>query len=181
MKYLASLFSLIAILTLSPQAAFADSTTTINLSNNGENSQNDVTVNSNTGGMNCVNGNCTTPSSTDQVTSCINGQCQTSDNGNLHMQSSDGNDQVTVNDAAPTISVTMVPSPTQAGITISPSASVAISVSPVVSTTPSAQIHHLKKQIRKQIEELKEHMKDQNATLSSLMQSLQDLLNGLFK
>lgn len=186
MKYLASLFGLIALLTvpLFPQTVLADSTTTVNLSNNGANSQNNVTVNNNTGGINCDNGNCTTSQSTDQVTSCINGQCQTSDNGNLHMQSSDGNDQVNVSNTMPTNSVTAVPSPTPtSAVSVSPEPSNGLSPVPTVNPSPTTgQIHrHIRKQIKEQINQLKEHMKDQNAALSSLIQSFQNMLSGLFK
>jgi hypothetical protein len=78
MKYLASLYTLITIsaVFLLPQTAFADSSTTVNISDNGANSQSDVNVQTNTGDNTiCQNGNCTTTSGGNgQSTVCINGQ-----------------------------------------------------------------------------------------------------------
>jgi hypothetical protein len=185
MKYLAGVYTLITIfaIALLPQAAFADSSTSVDISNNGDGSHNEVNVQSNTGGNTiCQNGNCTTTSGGNgQSTVCINGNCQSS-NGNIDMQSDDGNDQVHINnDTSDSPTATVTPVPTDATISISPESS----LSPVPSMTPDPTIAQMRKQVRKQIKEqvkqLKEHVKDQDAALSTLVQSLQNLLNGLFK
>jgi len=184
MKYLASIYTLITIfaIALLPQAAFADSSTSVDISNNGGGSHNEVNVQSNTGGNTiCQNGNCTTTSGGNgQSTVCINGNCQTS-NGNIDMQSDNGHDQVHISNDASNVSPTVTPVPTDATVSISPEPS----LSPEPSMTPDPTITQMRKQVRKQIREqikqLKEHVKDQDAVLSTLVQSLQNLLNGLFK
>jgi hypothetical protein len=185
MKYLASLYTLIIISGsfLLPQAAFAD--TSVDISSNGSNSHSEVNVQSNTGNNTiCQNGTCTTTDGNDgQSTVCINGHCETS-SGNIDMQSDNGNDQVHINNAISDTPVTISPSSTDVP-TISPSPS----ISPVPTLTPDPTIaamrHNVRKEIKKQIQEIKEHVKSQNAALSaflqSQMQSIQDLLNGLFK
>jgi hypothetical protein len=184
MKYLAGVYTLITIFSIAfiPQAVFADSSTSVDISNNGDSSHNEVNVQSNTGGNTiCQNGNCTTTSGGNgQSTVCINGNCQTS-NGNIDMQSDDGHDQVHISNDASNVSPTVTSVPTDAPVSISPEPS----LSPEPSMTPDPTITEMRKQIRKQmrkqIEQLKEHVKDQDAALSSIVQSLQNVLNGLFK
>ncbi len=177
MKYSASLYMLIAILAISffPQAAFADSS--VSVSNNGEGSHNEVNVESNTGGNTiCQNGHCTTTSGGNgKSTVCINGNCQTSD-GDIDMQSDDGHNQVHISNDD---SVTVTPEPTDDTVSPEPS----LSPEPTITLDPTVtQIRHqVRKQIKEQINQLKEHVKDQDAALSSFVQSLQDLVNGLFK
>lgn len=188
MKHSAYLYRIIgittAILFLVPQIALADSSTSVNISDNGSNSQNDVNVQTNTGGNTiCQNGNCTTTSGGNgQSTVCINGQCQTS-SGNIDMQSDNGNDQVNVTNNSSGTSVTVSPAPTEVPVSISPESSVSISSIPTINLSPTiTQLRkHIRGQIKKQIQQLKEHMKDQDQALSSWMQSFQNMLNGMFK
>jgi hypothetical protein len=186
MKYLARLYTLIVILVFafSAHAVFADSSTSVTISNNGANSQNDVQVQTNTGGNTiCQNGTCTTTSGDNgQSTVCINGKCTTS-RGNIDMQSEDGHDQVNIrNDTDNAVSVTVAPSPS---VDVSPD----VSISPAPSLTPDPTITQMRrtvrKQIKKQVQELKEHLKDQSGAISSFvqseLQSLQDMLQVMFK
>jgi hypothetical protein len=183
MKRLAGFYTLITIsaFLFLPHVVFADSYTSVTSSNNGPDSQNDVSVQSNTGGNTiCQNGNCTTTSGGNgQSTVCINGNCTTS-TGDVDMQSDNGNTQVHITNGVSGAPVTISPVPTNTP-TISPEPS----LSPSVTITPDPTIAQMRKdihkQIKKQIQELKQHVKDQDAALSSLMQSLQDFLNGLFK
>src|ERR1700690_1071445 len=136
MKYLGSIYTLIAILTffLLPQSALADSSTSVNISNNGDSSQNNVNVQNSTGGNTiCQNGNCTTTGgNTGQSTVCINGNCTTS-SGDIDMQSNDGNDQVNISNNTSGNSITVPPTPTA---TATPVPSPSVSPSPTVSVSP---------------------------------------------
>lgn len=182
LAWYSSLFAIFSIFLLS-HSAYADSSTNVNISNNGSNSQSSVNVQNNTGGNTiCQNGNCTTTSGNGgQSTVCINGQCETS-SGNINMQSNNGDDQVHISNNA-TISTT--PAPTTYTISVTPILSPAISISPIPTSNLSptiTQLHRvIHKQIKKQIQDLKEHIKNQDVVITSLMQSLQQFLNGLFK
>lgn len=188
MKHSACLYRIIgivlAILFLFPQTVFADSSTIVNLSNNGSNSQSDVSVQTNTGGNTiCQNGNCTTTSGGNgQSTVCINGQCQTS-SGNIDMQSNKGNSKVHITNNSSGPSITIGPSPTEIPVSVSPNPPVSLSPIPTIDLKPTiVQLrHHIQKQIKTQIQQMKEHMKDQDAALSSLMQSFENMLDVVFK
>jgi hypothetical protein len=109
MKY--STFLYITICTITaiffPYIAFAKST--VNISNNGEGSKTNVNIQTNTGNNTiCQNGKCTTTSNSEngKSTVCINGKCTSSEDGNLDIQSEDGNSSVHINNSGATNSPT---------------------------------------------------------------------------
>ncbi|HVA96639.1 MAG TPA: hypothetical protein VND99_03210 [Candidatus Acidoferrales bacterium] len=185
MKYSAGLFTLIALLAviLIPHAAFAD--TNISVSNNADSANSSVSVNSQSSGqsISCVNGNCTTTGGGSKTTVCHNGQCTTTDNGNVDYQSDDGHTQIHVdnntggNDVTPTIT----PEPTEDisgnGVTPEPTAS--------LEPTLKQMRKDINDQVEKQVQAVKEHLKSQDDAISAFfkseMDSLQKLLNNLFK
>lgn len=184
---LAGIYTLILIISLFlfPQGVLADSSTNVNISNNGSNSQTHVNVSTNTGGNTiCQNGNCTSTSNGNgTATVCINGNCQTSNDGNINVQAQNGNDQVTVTSDTPEPTVSVTPQPTD----VSPSPQPSVSVSPTISPNPTVtqMRNDLNKHIKKEIDTVKEHVAEQNSQISSFIQSemhnLQNFLNGIFK
>jgi hypothetical protein len=187
MKRLAGIYTLIAIVTvfIFPQVSLADSSSNVDISNNGTNSHTQVNVQTNTGGNTiCQNGNCTTTSGGNgTATVCINGNCQTSDSGNINVQSQGGNDQVNVTSNSSGATVTVTPEPTQ----VSPSPLPSVSTEPSLTPNPTVTVmrNDLNRHVKKEIDQIKEHVKDQNVAISSFIQTevhdLQSFLTGFFK
>lgn len=184
MKHLAYLYKIIAItLSLSlfiPQFVFAD--TSVDVSNNSDSSSNSVSVNSASSGQSvtCVNGNCTTTGGNSKSTVCINGHCTTTD-GNVDYSSSDGHDQVHIQNNTGDNSVTISPFPTQ---TPTPSNTPVPTISETPSITPDPTITKMRndidKHVSKELDVVKNHFKDQNAAISAFFKNEMDVLNNLF-
>ncbi len=89
---------------LSTQIALAE--TTVNISNNDAHSRTNVDVNTNTGENTiCQNGKCTTTKSGEgKSTVCVNGKCYSSEDGNLKVESENGNTKVNINNKSTTTS-----------------------------------------------------------------------------
>lgn len=104
MKYFTSLYILILIAAavFSPRIALAE--TNVNISNNDANSTTKVNVETNTGENTiCQNGKCTTTKSgVGKSTVCVNGKCYSSEEGNLKVESENGNTKVNINNKSDT-------------------------------------------------------------------------------
>ena len=176
MKKITVFLSIISLLFV-PSMAFADASSTVNVHTEGSNQS-----------TTCVNGNCTTTGSSGKSTVCINGNCTTSDTGDVNYNSDDGHTQVHINTNTDTVTGTPQPS---ADPTEDPEVS-----EDVPSITPNPTIHaeiaHAKKKIaaaRKHVQKvqdaMKEHMKDHDAAISTFvkgeMDSMQKLMDNLFK
>jgi len=189
MKHLAYLYKIIvvlcSILFFIPQIALAD--TSIDVSNNGDSSTSNVSVNSQASGQSvtCINDNCTTTGGGSKSTVCINGKCTTTDDGNVDYSSPDGHDQVHIHDNTEDNNVTISPQPSAGATDVTPGPS----ETPEPSITPDPTIAQMRndinKHIQKEIEGVKDHMKHQNAAISDFvkteMDALQNMLNGFFK
>lgn len=186
MKRQAGFYTLIAIVFvfLLPQTVSADSSTYIDTSNNGANSQNSVNVQNNTGGVSCINGVCTSNGNSSKTTYCYNGKCTTTDNGSVDYTSPDGNTHIQVNNNTGNNS-----------ITVSPQSSAGAAVTPLPTTKPEQTIspnptitkmrNDINNNVQHQVQTMKEHLKNQNDAISEFfkneMKNLQNLLNNLFK
>lgn len=144
MKYSGLIFIFAAVLLVfsSISVQKANARTSVEISNNGQGASSNINVNTNTGGNTiCVNGKCTTTdNNSGKSTVCINGKCQTSEDGNLDMQSEDGNSKVHINNSS------------KQEVNIN-------------NSTNSAE--EIKKEVRSRIEKLKKNIKTKTASTSA--------------
>lgn len=96
------MLTLIVSVILSTQIALAE--TNVNISNNEGSSKTNVNVTTNTGENTiCQNGKCTTTKSGEgKSTVCVNGKCYSSEEGNLKVESENGNTKVNINNKSDT-------------------------------------------------------------------------------
>jgi hypothetical protein len=112
-----------------PQYAFAETSTNIHISNEGNDAHSEVNVqNNNNASTICINGKCTTSGGSDTTTHvCINGSCTDSNDGDVDASSDDGNSQVHIH------------SKSNALVNSSPTTSVPTSI-PTLSISPTPNI-----------------------------------------
>ncbi|MGH9858262.1 MAG: hypothetical protein ACRD4B_10500, partial [Acidobacteriota bacterium] len=157
-------------------------TSHVSIENNSEGAHSSVQVNQEGSGQTtvCQNGRCTTTGGSSQSTVCLNGECKTYEDGNVDIQSDDGNTKVKINnhhsddvskeDFFEEKDSHKTPAIQPNDVTPEP--------------TLAAKIEKVKKEVAKTNARIKERMKSEDALLSSFIESeiaaLQKFIDALF-
>lgn len=178
MKHSARIYKIIGIVLVIflfiPQAVFAEDVT---VSNNGDNSANNITVTPQSSGPStaCDNENCPTQANEGTPPVCSNSPCPTPESGNEgQIHSTPGENEIT---PEPTANATTIPATSEPTMTETPT------------MTPDPTIMQMRQdinnQVKKDAEAVQEQVKEQNAVIAAFIKSemnaLQTFLNNLFK